>query len=116
MRRRRLATGFFVVVLACVVAGSASAHTLPPPAALTKTGQIARARGLATGANQYYAFGCQRRSAHVIDCIGAIVFPDGTGCAQVVRTSYASATTKTVSGKLSGQPLCAIHQSVCSSG
>ena len=76
----------------------------------------------------------------MVDCIGAIVFADGTGCAQVVRASYATATKKTVSGKLSGQPLygptddpeypapsgsgsgggetaiCAIRSSVCSSG
>ena len=139
MRRRRLLAGFSLVTLACVASGSAGAHTLPPNGALTKTGQIARARGLATGANQYYAFGCQRRSAHIVDCIGAIVFPNGSGCAQVVRASYASSTTKTVNGKLIGQPLCgsteeqnypqpagsgsggetaicAIHQSVCISG
>ena len=139
MSRRLLSIGLFSVVLVSVAAGSAAAHTLPPNGALTKTGQIARARGLATGANQYYAFGCQRRSAHIVDCIGAIVFPDGSGCAQVVRNSYTSARTKTVTGKLIGQPLCgstedqnypqpsgsgsggetaicAIHQSVCISG
>lgn len=106
MRRRAPVLALLLVVLACAVSASASAHALPPQAALTKAGQIARARGLATGANQYYAFGCQRRSAHVVDCIGAIAFADGTGCAQVVRASYTTATTKSVSGKLIGQPLC----------
>ena len=106
MSRRLLATGLFTVVLACVASGSAAAHTITPQAALTKAGQVARARGLATGANQYYAFGCQRRSTHVVDCVGAIVFPDGTGCAQVVRSAYASHASKAVSGRLIGQPLC----------
>jgi len=94
------------VVGLAAAAGPAAAHTITPKAALTKTGQIARARGLATGASQYYAFGCERRSAHIIDCIGAIVFPDGSGCAQVVRTSYASNAAKTLGGRLIGQPLC----------
>lgn len=120
-------------------AATASAHTITGQAALAKTGQIARARGLATGASEYYAFGCARRSAHVIDCIGAIVFPDGSGCAQVVRTSAASHASKSLTGRLIGSPvcgepeqdfpapsgsgggsgetaICAIHQSVCISG
>ena len=138
MTRRLLVVALLTTVLGLAASsGPAAAHTITPKAALTKTGQIARARGLATGANQYYAFGCQRRSAHTVDCIGAIVFPDGSGCAQVVRTSYASDKAKALGGRLIGQPLCgapdepnypepsgsggetaicAIHQSVCISG
>lgn len=100
MSRRLLATGLIAVVLACIASGNAAAHTITPQAALTKAGQVARARGLASGANQYYAFGCQRRSGHVIDCIGAIVFPAPSG-----------------SGAGGGETaICAIHQSVCISG
>lgn len=91
---------------AAQAAPARAAHTITAKAALTKAGQIARSRGLATGASEYYAFGCERRSVHVIDCIGAIVFPDGSGCAQVVRTSAASHTAKSLTGKLIGSPLC----------
>lgn len=107
MTRRFLVAALLATVVGLAAsAGPAAAHTITPKAALTKTGQIARARGLATGANQYYAFGCQRRSAHLVDCVGAIVFPDGSGCAQVVRTSYASKAAKALGGRLIGQPLC----------
>lgn len=41
-----------------------------------------------------------------MNCIGAVVYPGGEACAQVVRTSYASHAAKVLNGRLSGQPLC----------
>ena len=107
MTRRLVVAALLATVLGLAASsGPAAAHTITPKAALAKTGQIARARGLATGASQYYAFSYQRRSDHIVDRVGAIVFPDGSGCAQVVRTSYASNATKTLGSRLIGQPLC----------
>jgi hypothetical protein len=136
---RRLAlAGTAAAALAALGTTSAPAATLPLGTALQKTASIARAKGLQAGASNYYAFGCQRRTAQIVDCIGVIAFADGSGCGQVVRVSYAK--SKAAAGRLIGQPLCgstgdgsvpapsdssgsggetaicAIHQSVCISG
>lgn len=108
--RRLVAVAVAAAVLAGLAAGSAaasaSAQTLPLSTALAKSGQVARAAGVKAGANQYYAFGCTRRSARIVDCVGAIVFADGYACGQIVRTSYATAAAKKPDGRLIGQPLC----------
>jgi hypothetical protein len=96
------------VALAAAAVGSspAGAHTLPAKPALAKAAQVARQAGVKAGASEYYAFGCQRRSAHVVDCVGAIVFATGEGCAQVVRVSYANHSSKAPAGRLIGEPVC----------
>lgn len=89
-----------------LAAPPAGAHTLPAKPALAKAAQVARQAGVRAGASEYYAFGCERRSVHVVDCIGAIVFATGEGCAQVVRVAYANHGAKAPSGRLIGQPVC----------
>ncbi len=103
---RKLVVAFTVVALAGVAATSASAHTLSTRAALKKTAQVARTVGLQTGATEYYAFGCTRRTAHVVDCIGAVVYQDGEACGQIVRVSYKSHAAKTVAAARRGQAIC----------
>ena len=93
-------------VVAAVGASPAGAHTLPAKPALAKAAQVARQAGVKAGAAEYYAFGCQRRSVHVVDCVGAIVFATGEGCAQVVRVTYAKHTSKAPAGRLIGEPIC----------
>jgi len=78
--------------------------------ALSRTGQLARSTAIKhqdQGVDSYFAFGCERRSAHLVYCIAGIASSQANeGCIQVAKVAFASSRSKTIRTRLVGDPLC----------
>jgi hypothetical protein len=107
-----LLTAMLVSVIALFAASTAEAHTLKVKKARSvatayaeKQAQALDAEGLPV--TRYGTLGCERRSAHAVDCIWAVELENGAAtCAAPMRVAFRSRKSRRVKSRQLADPQC----------
>ncbi len=97
---------------ALVVVETADAHTLTVKKARSLATKYAKAKAEAYSeeglpVTRYGTLACKRKNAHVVDCLTAVEFEDGTlTCAQEIRVAFRNRKSRRLRYKLLGDEVC----------
>ena len=111
-RRVLLLTAMLMSVVALFAASTAEAHTLKVKKARSVTVAYAKIQAEAFAAEglpvtRYGSLGCQRRSAHRVDCIWGVEFQDGAlVCAGQLKVQFKSRRSRRVKRAPFGEDQC----------